>query len=53
MELIQNIVATVTSIIAIASIVCAMTETPKDDAMLAKFYSIVELLAVNIGKAKQ
>jgi len=39
-------------IIAIASMVCALTPTPKDDAILGKIYKILELLALNIGKAK-
>jgi hypothetical protein len=39
-------------IIAIASMVCALTPTPKDDAILGKVYKILELLALNIGKAK-
>jgi len=39
-------------IIAIASMICALTPTPKDDAILGKVYKILELLALNIGKAK-
>lgn len=39
-------------IIAIASMVCAITPTPKDDVMLGKVYKILEILALNIGKAK-
>jgi len=39
-------------IIAIASMVCALTPTPKDDAILGKVYKILELLALNVGKAK-
>ncbi len=43
----------ITGVIAGASIICALTPTPKDDAMISKLYKLIELLAVNIGKAKQ
>lgn len=33
-------------------IVCALTPTPKDDNMIKKLYSVIELLALNILKAK-
>ena len=43
----------ITGVIALASMICALTPTPKDDAMIAKLYKLIELLALNIGKAKQ
>jgi hypothetical protein len=42
----------VTSIVCVASIVCAITPTPKDDALIGKLYKAIELLALNVGKAK-
>ena len=30
----------------------AVTKTPKDDELLGKFYKAIELLALNVGKAK-
>ena len=41
-----------TSVVAIASAVSAMTPTPKDDGIVKKLYKIVDLLALNVGKAK-
>jgi hypothetical protein len=38
---------------AIASVICAMTPTKKDDQFLGKAYKALEILALNIGKAKQ
>ena len=35
-----------------ASVVAAATPTPKDDMWIAKYYKLVDLLAINIGKAK-
>tara|TARA_R110000803_G_scaffold94007_2_gene161456 strand:- start:2937 stop:3110 length:174 start_codon:yes stop_codon:yes gene_type:complete len=43
----------VTGVVCAASIICSLTPTPKDDAMIARFYKILEVLALNIGKAKQ
>lgn len=43
----------VTGIVCLASIICALTPTPKDDQLIGKLYKAIELLAINIGKAKQ
>lgn len=43
----------ITGVVCAASIICSLTPTPKDDAMIAKLYKILEVLALNIGKAKQ
>ena len=43
----------ITGIVCAASIICALTPTPKDDAMIGKLYKILELCALNIWKAKQ
>ena len=42
----------ITGVVCAASIICALTPTPKDDALIGKFYKAIELLALNIGKAK-
>ena len=42
----------ITSIVAIASAVSAMTPTPKDDGIGKKLYKVLDLLALNVGKAK-
>lgn len=36
-----------------ASAICAMTPTKKDDEILAKVYKVLEIFALNIGKAKR
>ena len=43
----------ITAVVCAASIICALTPTPKDDAMIGKLYKILELCALNIWKAKQ
>jgi hypothetical protein len=53
MGMIGEWIGIITGVVCLASIICALTPTPKDDAMISKLYKIVELLALNIGKAKQ
>ncbi len=48
-----EIVMWITTIVTVASIVAASTPTPKDDAWISKLYKFVDLLALNIGKAKE
>lgn len=42
----------VTAAIALASAIAAVTPTPKEGSVLAKIYSAIDFLALNIGKAK-
>jgi hypothetical protein len=43
----------VAAVIALASAIAAATPTPKEGTLLAKVYSIIDILALNIGKAKE
>jgi len=49
----MELVGLITMIVTIASIVAASTPTPKDDVWIGKLYKFVDLLALNIGKAKK
>ncbi len=51
-EWITNLISIVTTIVCAASFIAAITNTPKDDELLGKFYKAIELLALNVGKAK-
>ena len=53
MGIIGEWIGIITGVVCAASIICALTPTPKDDAMIGKFYNFLELMALNIGKAKQ
>tara|TARA_R110000765_G_scaffold61815_1_gene119702 strand:+ start:57 stop:254 length:198 start_codon:yes stop_codon:yes gene_type:complete len=53
MDIIINLVQWITTMVTIASIVAASTPTPKDDEWIGKLYKFIDLLAVNIGKAKE
>ena len=50
---IMGIIGYVTMIVTIASLVAASTPTPKDDIWIGKLYKLIDLLALNIGKAKE
>lgn len=42
-----------TAVVTLASAVAATTPTPKPGSIWAKVYNVIDLLALNIGKAKQ
>ena len=48
----EGIFQIVTAVIAVASAVAALTPTPKDDGFVKKITGIIDLLALNVGKAK-
>ena len=52
MSLILDIVMIITIIVTASSMIAAMTPTPKDDIWIGKLYKVIDLLALNIGKAK-
>ena len=43
----------VTAVVAACSAIAAVTPTQTDDSMVAKAYKVIDLLAINIGKAKE
>lgn len=48
----DQIITAITSIVTGASALAALTPTPKDDTLIGKLYKVVDVLALNIGKAK-
>lgn len=40
------------SVVALASLIAALTPTPSDDKWTGKAYKIIDWLALNVGKAK-
>lgn len=47
-----NIMGIVTGAVSVASMIAAITPTPRDDIFIGKLYKIVDWLALNVGKAK-
>ena len=52
MEAFSNIIGLITLIVTVSSIVAAITPTPKDDVWIGKLYKLIDLFALNVGKAK-
>ena len=48
-----SIFSIVTTAVSLASAIAAITETPADDTVVGKIYRILDLFALNIGRAKQ
>ena len=53
LDLILKIIQIAPWIISGASLVCALTLTPKDDQILGKVYKLIDWCAINVGKAKE
>ena len=53
MEYVFDVFNVLTAAVALASAIAALTPTPKDDELVAKAYKFLDLIALNIGKAKQ
>lgn len=53
MEHVSKYIEVLLAVHAAASAITALTPTPKDDALVAKFYKVLETLALVVGKAKQ
>tara|TARA_R100000544_G_scaffold18143_2_gene8655 strand:- start:2895 stop:3047 length:153 start_codon:yes stop_codon:yes gene_type:complete len=49
----MELIGWITTIVTVASLVAASTPTPKDDVWIGKLYKFIDLLALNIGKAKE
>ena len=53
METFANMIAIIMAIISVSSIIAAVTPTPKDDVWIGKLYKLIDMMALNVGKAKQ
>jgi len=52
LQLISDFAAIAPMVVMVCSIIAAVTPTPKDDQWIAKLYKFIDILAINIGKAK-
>ena len=48
----EALIGIITGAVALASAIAALTPTPKDDNWVGKIYKVIDLLALNVGKAK-
>lgn len=51
-ENIQNIAEIVAQVIGVAAVIAAITPTPVDDGILATLKKVLNILAMNVGQAK-
>jgi hypothetical protein len=51
-EHLTDVIAVVSSVVAAASLITALTPTPKDDGIVKKVKDFLNLLALNVGGAK-
>jgi hypothetical protein len=51
-ESIYEYIQIATMVVAVASAIASVTPTPKDDVFISKLYKVIDLLAFNVGKAK-
>ena len=49
---IERAFAVATALVASASVIAALTPTPRDDTFVGRLYRVVDILAFNFGKAK-
>lgn len=52
MQTFANIVAIIMAVVTVASIVAMVTPTPQKEGWMKKMYSIIDMCALNIWKAK-
>jgi hypothetical protein len=53
MEHLNKYLEVALAIHAAASVIVALTPTPKDDKLVGKLYKLIEICALVIGRAKQ
>lgn len=53
LQVISDIATIASMVISICSIIAAVTPTPQDDEWLSKLYRFIDIMAINVGKAKQ
>ena len=54
MNFIADLLIYASLFVTVSSAICAVTPTPKDNEFMGKYsYPVIEMVALNIGKAKE
>ena len=54
MDFIADLLIYASLFVTVSSAICAVTPTPKDNEFMGKYiYPVIEMVALNIGKAKE
>ena len=52
LQVLSDLAAVAPMVVTVCSIIAAVTPTPQDDAWMAKLYKFIDIMAINVGKAK-
>ena len=52
LNVLSDLAAIAPMVVTVCSIIAAVTPTPKDDQWISKLYQFIDIMALNIGKAK-
>ncbi len=52
LQVLSDLASIAPMVVTVCSIIAAVTPTPKDDQWIAKLYKFIDILAINVGKAK-
>lgn len=52
LKVLSDLAAIAPMVVTVCSIIAAITPTPKDDQWISKLYRFIDIMALNIGKAK-
>jgi hypothetical protein len=50
---IDEILVAISAVVTLASAICALTPSTKDDTVISKIRQVMDVLALNVGKAKK
>jgi len=53
LQVLSDLAAVAPMVVTVCSVIAALTPTPKDDMWLGKLYRLIDIMALNVGKAKQ
>ena len=51
-DMVQDWITIATYCVTFASVVASMTATPKDDLWVGRAYKVIDIIALNVGRAK-
>lgn len=52
LKVLSDLAAIAPMVVTVCSLIAAVTPTPKDDQWISKLYRFIDIMALNIGKAK-
>ena len=53
LKVLSDLAAIAPMVVTVCSIIAAVTPTPRDDVWIGTLYRFIDIMAINVGKAKQ